>query len=114
MSTATDITFPRDKNHEAIPVLAHDFSSVVGGCVMLAGSSYAIDENSIYRLVGSTDMLYHYGNSTAVALCNFFGLNSVRLPPDQIEYLFSKNGQTSLAVSSDIADGGCFNLIRMR
>jgi len=114
MSTATDITFPRDENHEAIPVLAHDFNSVVGGCVMLAGSTVTISANSIYRLVGNTDMNYAYGTGAVVALCPFFGLNSARLPIDQIEYIQAKNGQTSLSVVSEFADGGCFNLIRMR
>lgn len=115
MPSAVDATFPRDENGEAIPVLPHDFSSVVGGCVMLAGSSYVLTANAIYRLVGNTDLFFRYGPyATTVALTRAFGLNSVRLPADQVELIYTKNGQTSLSISSEYANGGCFQAIRMR
>lgn len=113
MSSAVSITFPRDQNGEAIPILRHDFNNQVAGCVMLAGSSVAVDAQAVYRYVGNTDALVAYGDGSIAALCRINGMVGTRIPIDQIEYIVTDVGQTSLSVVSEYADGGCFDLIRM-
>jgi len=114
MPTPFDTPFPVDPNGNAVPVLPHDFNDIVGGCVMLAGSTYALTEDAIYRIVGDSDLFFAYGGGATAALTPVFGLNAVRLPANQIEYLRPRDGQTSLSVVSELADGSCFNLARMR
>ena len=114
MPSAVDITFPRDTNHEAIPVLSHDFGEQAGMCVMLAGSSITVTADALYRVVGNTDAIVAYGRGDIVALCRIFGMQGFRLPQDQIEYILPKAGQTTISIVSEYADGGCFDVIRMR
>jgi len=116
MPGAVDITFPRDANGEPIPILPHDFNSVQNGLGQLAGECLSVAADGVYRIVADTDLMYSYGDTTVAALTidNAPGAKTIRLPANQIEYIWMKTGQTTIAYASPWADGGCVSLIRMR
>ncbi len=110
---ATHGVQPLDENGNVINVQPLDFNQVLDGLVALAATQYEVVADSIYRLVGATDIYYLTGDSTVAAITINGTINSAWLPANTVQYVRMKAGQTTLSVASEFADGGCFNAVRV-
>ena len=112
MPSPVDITLPHDNNGNPIDVLPHDFSQVAHGLITLAGTCVGLCHSALYRLVATSEIFFRYGGASTAALTN--PPNCAWLPANQVEYLWLKQGQTTLSVASRYVTAGCFNVTRLR